>query len=73
LVSRGACSGLHAEYRSNEIFLTGSLANEYVSLTETAEGEWTITFGPLTLGTYSEHALEFSDALAWTPLVSCTR
>ena len=40
---------------------------EYVSLRETADDEWTIAFGPLTLGIYSAAALAFHEALAWTP------
>lgn len=48
------------------IFLSTVLAGEYVSLEEQPEGDWTIHFGPLTLGTYSTTRLTFSDALAWT-------
>jgi len=55
------------KFRAQTIFLTTVLAGEYVGLTETAEGEWTITFGPLTLGTYSFDAFGFTDRLAWTP------
>ncbi|GAC1697881.1 MAG: integrase core domain-containing protein [Gemmatimonadaceae bacterium] len=54
-------------WRGLALFLSTVLAGEYVSLAETAHGEWTIAFGPLTLGTYSAHTLAFTDALAWTP------
>ena len=53
-------------WRSSAIFLATPLAGEYVSLRETREGEWTIAFGPLTLGVYSAHTLAFHEALAWT-------
>jgi transposase InsO family protein len=33
-----------------------------------AEDEWTIHFGPLAFGTYSESLLSFTEALAWSPL-----
>lgn len=55
------------KWRGDEIFLSGVLVGEYVSLDETADDEWTITFGPLTLGTYSASALCFTEALAWHP------
>lgn len=55
------------KWRATQIFLTTTLAGEYVSLRETADGEWTLAFGPLTLGSYSAHALAFHEALAWTP------
>ena len=48
-------------------FFTSVFAGEYVSLDELAPGEWTIALGPLTLGTYSEHTLTFTEALAWHP------
>ena len=54
-------------WRGQHFFLSAVLASEYVSLAETAEEEWTIAFGPLTLGTYSRHTLAFTEALAWTP------
>ena len=54
-------------WRGARLFLSHVLAGEYVGLEETADGEWTITFGPLTLGVYSTSALAFREALAWTP------
>lgn len=54
-------------WRTLPLFLTTALAGEYVSLAETAEGEWTIAFGPLTLGVYSAPLLAFTEALAWHP------
>ena len=54
-------------WRGAAVFLSHVLAGEYVGLEETADGEWTITFGPLTLGVYSTSALAFREALAWTP------
>lgn len=59
-------SGL-IQWCTHRIFLASTLAGEYVSLCETAEGEWTIAFGPLTLGVYSVPLLAFHEALAWTP------
>jgi transposase InsO family protein len=53
-------------WRKTPIFLSEVLAGEYVSLDETAEGEWTIAFGPLALGTYSQQLLAFHEHLAWT-------
>lgn len=50
-----------------QLFLSEVLRGEYVGLQETAEGEWTITFGPLTLGTYSLSLMAFTEHLAWTP------
>lgn len=55
------------KWRATQLFLSTVLRQEYVSLRETADGEWTIAFGPLTLGVYSLHTLAFCDALAWTP------
>lgn len=54
-------------WRTTRCFLSTTLAGEYVSLRETADDEWTIGFGPLTLGIYSASALAFHEALAWTP------
>jgi len=54
-------------WRTTRFFLSTTLAGEYVSLRETADAEWTIAFGPLTLGVYSASALAFHEALAWTP------
>lgn len=54
-------------WQTTRFFLSSTLAGEYVSLRETAEGEWTIAFGPLTLGIYSAYTLAFHEALAWTP------
>lgn len=53
-------------WRSVSLFLSTVLAGEYVSLAETANDEWTIAFGPLTLGVYLTPQLQFVDALAWT-------
>jgi len=63
---RVSCAG-DIKWRAQKLFLSTTLAGEYVGLSETAEGEWAITFGPLTLGTYSEGTLAFHEALAWTP------
>lgn len=64
---RRVTSSGHIRWRGVPIFLSGVLASEYVSLAERAEGEWTIAFGPLTLGVFSAHTLAFTDALAWHP------
>jgi len=52
----------------SRLFLSEVLDGEYVSLHETDEGEWTVHFGSLTLGTYSKSTLSFAEALAWKPL-----
>ena len=57
-------------WRSEMIFLSAVLTGEYVALRETADDEWTITFGPLTLGTYSRAVLAFVPHVAWTPAPS---
>ena len=62
---RVTCSG-HIKWRSVQIFLSTTLIGEYVSLRETGDDEWTIAFGPLTLGVYSAHTLAFHEALAWS-------
>jgi putative transposase len=53
-------------WRQLSLFLSTVLAGEYVSLAETADDEWTIAFGPLTLGVYSALGMHFAEALAWT-------
>jgi putative transposase len=53
-------------WRSVSVFLATTLAGEYVSVRETADGEWTLAFGPLTLGVYSAHTLAFHEGVAWT-------
>ena len=63
---RVARSG-HIRWHGHALFLSAVLGGEYVSLEETADGEWTIAFGPLTLGVYAVDALAFAEALAWTP------
>jgi putative transposase len=57
----------HIRWRGQALFLSRVLGGEYVSLEETADGDWTIAFGPLTLGVYSTSLLAFREALAWTP------
>jgi len=54
-------------WRMQRIFLSEVLSGEYVARHETAEEEWTITFGPLTLGTYSLGLFAFVPQVAWTP------
>lgn len=53
--------GLHNE----RVFLSEVLHGEYVGLDATATDEWTITLGPLTLGTYSEELFAFVPHLTW--------
>ena len=55
------------KWRGTRVFLSTVLAHEEVALEETGDGEWTIHFGPLTLGTYSATLLAFTEQLAWTP------
>src|SRR5262245_1940449 len=55
----------HIMCRTISIFLSTTLTVEYVSLRETADGEWTIAFGPLALGVFSSTLLAFHEALAW--------
>jgi len=53
-------------WRTASVFLTTTLAGEYVSVRETADGEWTLAFGPLTLGVYSAETLAFHEAVSWS-------
>lgn len=64
---RRVSSGGDIMWRGDRLFLSKVLGGEYLGLTETAAGEWTIAFGPLTLGVYSEALLAFHEQLAWTP------
>lgn len=54
-------------WRTQRLFLSEVLQGEYVALTETADEEWTIAFGPLVLGVYSHALLAFTEQLAWRP------
>lgn len=54
-------------WRGAMLFLSATLAGEYVALSERTDGEWTINFGPLVLGTYSEYLLAFQERLSWRP------
>jgi transposase InsO family protein len=54
-------------WRNERIFLSTVLAGEYVGLTETANDEWTIRFGPLVLGVYSASLLAFTEHVSWNP------
>ena len=53
-------------WRGERFFVSEVLASEYVSLTETGDGEWQLHFGPLRLGYYRSDELQFTEALAWT-------
>ena len=64
---RRVVSGGEIWWRGEPIFLSKVLRGEYVALRETAEEEWALMFGPLTLGTYSLALLAFVPQLAWTP------
>lgn len=55
----------YIKWRQDRLFLTATLAGEYVGLQEKADGEWAIQYGPLALGTYSEHLLAFHEQLTW--------
>jgi transposase InsO family protein len=55
------------KWRTEQVFLSGVLAHQYVAFTETAEDEWTIRFGPLILGSYSRTLLAFTEHLTWSP------
>jgi putative transposase len=57
----------NVKWHGTDISLSRVLAGEYIGVTETADGEWTMTFGPLILGVYSADALTFTEALAWHP------
>jgi putative transposase len=54
------------KWQNTAIFLSHVLRGEYVALSATAEDEWTITLGPLTLGVYSRTLFAFTEQLAWT-------
>lgn len=53
-------------FRTQLIHLTRAVAGEYVSLEETNDAEWTVCFGPLTLGTVDERHLVFNPGVHWT-------
>ncbi|HEY0996483.1 MAG TPA: IS481 family transposase [Gemmatimonadaceae bacterium] len=53
-------------WRGVPLFLSKVLTGEYVGLYESAEGVWTVTYGPLTLGTYDESLMQFLDSVSWT-------
>jgi putative transposase len=60
-------------FRTRLFFLAGALAGEYVSLEETNDAEWTVSFGPLTLGVLNERRLVFNPDVSWssqTPFTS---
>jgi len=67
---RRVTSSGRISWQTEQIFLSEVLKGEYVGVRETAEDEWTITFGPLTLGTYSLALLAFVPHVAWTPAPS---
>jgi putative transposase len=54
-------------WRGESIFLSEVLHGEYVALQEAAEGEWSIRYGQLLLGIYSQPLLAFTEHLVWTP------
>jgi transposase InsO family protein len=63
---RVAANG-HVKWRGTRLFLSSVLAGQEVAFTERADDEWTLAFGPLTLGTYSASLLAFTEHLAWPP------
>lgn len=60
-----ACSGT-ISWRGTPVFLTETLAGEFVGLHEETEDVWTVHFGPLTLGHYHESLLRFVSNVTWT-------
>lgn len=62
---RRVSGGGDIKWQGAPLFLSTVLAGEYVSVRPTSDGEWTIAFGPLTLGTYSDHTLSFIETLVW--------
>ena len=64
---RRVMSSGEISWQAEPIFLSKVLRGEYVGLRETADAEWTVMFGPHTLGTYSLGLLAFVPQLAWTP------
>lgn len=55
-------------WRDQRVFLSEVLRGEYVGFEETADREWTIQFGSLRLGIYSEDFLTFTERIAWIPI-----
>lgn len=53
------------KFRNEPVSLSSVLRGEYVAFEATAEEEWTVRFGPLTLGTYSRQLLAFTEHLVW--------
>jgi len=52
-------------WRAQKFWLTRALAGEVISLEETEEDTWTISFGPLTLGTYHPPSNIFLPETCW--------
>jgi hypothetical protein len=53
-------------FRTQLVYLGAALMGEYVSLEETNDGDWTIAFGPLTLGILDERRLVFNPGVYWS-------
>lgn len=54
-------------WKGRYLWLTKALSGEDVSLDETGEDSWTISFGPLTLGTYHPPSHIFLPEIFWKP------
>ena len=52
-------------WRGQQFWLTRALAGEVIGLEETEEDTWTISFGPLTLGTYHPPSNIFLPETCW--------
>jgi transposase InsO family protein len=52
-------------FRSRRFFLSESLANEEIGLEETDDDLWTVSLGPLTLGTFHRPSNSFIDEVRW--------
>lgn len=54
-------------FRSRSFQLSTALTNEEIGLEETEEDMWTVSFGPLTLGTLHYPSSTFIDEVRWKP------
>ena len=55
-------------FRSRRFQLSTALTNEEIGLEETDEDMWTVSFGPLILGTLHYPSSTFIDEVRWKPV-----
>lgn len=62
---RRVSSNGSVRFGPRHIFLTATLAHEYVAFTEVADAQWTVSFGPLQLGVWAPPDDTFTPAPRW--------